>query len=129
MLERFLELQPAVYATLISREIKSKEKDTIATLSEDDIMLAENAMAVLVPLRTVTTALCSESMPTLSLIMPLQKKLLTKGLVCTESDAESVKQLKTTISDDLRPRKSSWRKHHSLIQDLKHLTLQKKKAL
>lgn len=107
MLERFLELQPAVYATLISREIKSKEKDNIATLSEDDITLAENAMAVLVPLRTVTTALCSESMPTASLIMPLQKKLLTKELVCTESDAESVKQLKTTISDDLRPRYSA----------------------
>ena len=52
----------------------------------------------------MTTALCSESMSTASLIMPLQKKLLTKELVCTESDAESVKQLKTTISDDLRPR-------------------------
>lgn len=66
MLERFLELQPAVYATLVSKDLKSKEKDTIATLSEDDITLAENVMTVLVPLRTVTTALCSESMPTAS---------------------------------------------------------------
>ena len=47
MLERFHELQPAVYATHISREIKCKEKDNIATLSEDDITLAENIMTVL----------------------------------------------------------------------------------
>ena len=47
MLERFLELQLAVYATHISREIKCKEKDNIATLSEDDITLAENIVTVL----------------------------------------------------------------------------------
>ena len=71
LLERFLELQPAVYAALMSKDIRSKETD-IATMTEDDITLSENIMAVLIPLRTVTTALCSESIPTASLILPLQ---------------------------------------------------------
>ena len=108
MLERFLELQPAVYAALMSKDIRSKETD-IATMTEDDITLSENIMAVLIPLRTVTTALCSESIPTASLILPLQKKLLTKDLVYNESDPEAVKQLKKAISDDLRPRYSDQR--------------------
>ena len=108
MLERFLELQPAVYAALMSKDIRSKETD-IATMTEDDITLSENIMAALIPLRTVTTALCSESIPTASLILPLQKKLLTKDLVYNESDPEAVKQLKKAISDDLRPRYSDQR--------------------
>ena len=72
MLEMFLELQPAVYAALMSKDIRTKETD-VATFNEDDITLAEDIMTVLTPLRTVTMALCSELMPTASLILPLQK--------------------------------------------------------
>jgi hypothetical protein len=77
MVERFLELQ-AIYTAIMSKGIRAKDVD-IATLSEIDIGLAENIMSVLIPIRTVSTALCSESMPTASLILPLQKKLI-KGL-------------------------------------------------
>lgn len=70
MLEQFLELQLAVYATPVGKDPKSKEK-ILPLLSEDDITLAENVLIMLVPLQTVTTALCSESMPKASLIMPL----------------------------------------------------------
>ncbi|XP_060584456.1 E3 SUMO-protein ligase ZBED1-like [Ruditapes philippinarum] len=87
MVERFLELQPAIYTALMSKDIRAKEVD-IATLSEVDIGLAENIMSVLIPIRTVSTALCSESMPTASLILPLQKKLI-KGLSVKDDDMQS----------------------------------------
>ena len=103
MLERFLELQPAVYAALMSKDIRTKETD-VATFNEDDITLAEDIITVLTALRTVTMALCSELMPTASLILPLQKKLLTKILVVKDTDPPVVQQLKNEISDDLTPR-------------------------
>ncbi|XP_060557870.1 E3 SUMO-protein ligase ZBED1-like [Ruditapes philippinarum] len=104
MVERFLELQPAIYTALMSKDIRAKEVD-IATLSEVDIGLAENIMSVLIPIRTVSTALCSESMPTASLILPLQKKLI-KGLSVKDDDMQAISQLKTAISQNLQPRYS-----------------------
>ena len=104
MLERFLELQPAVYAALMSKDIRTKETD-VATFNEDDItLLAEDIMTVLTPLRTVTMALCSELMPTASLILPLQKKFLTTILVVKDIDPPVVQQLKNEISNNLTPR-------------------------
>lgn len=103
MLERFLELQPAVYAALMSKEIRSKEKD-LATLTDADVTLAENVMSVLIPLRTVSTGLCKESCPTASLILPLQKKLLEQALASKDTDAPAIRQLKQTIADNLKPR-------------------------
>ena len=103
MFERFLELQPAVYAALMSKDIRTKETD-VATFNEDDITLAEDIMTVLTPLRTVTMALCSELMPTASLMLPLQKKLLTIILVVKDTNPPVVQQLKNEISDDLTPR-------------------------
>lgn len=102
MIERFLELQPAIYTALMSKDIRAKETD-VATLNEDDITLTEKIMSVLVPLRTVSTALCSASMPTASLILPLQKKLL-QTLTVNNDDTPSIKQLKLEISADLNPR-------------------------
>ncbi|KAL3881267.1 hypothetical protein ACJMK2_027723 [Sinanodonta woodiana] len=71
MIDRFLELQPAVYAALTSKEIRSVDKD-VSTLSETDISNAEEVLECLKPLRTVTTVLCTEETPTISIILPLQ---------------------------------------------------------
>ncbi|KAL3859966.1 hypothetical protein ACJMK2_010144 [Sinanodonta woodiana] len=85
MIERFLELQPAVYAALTSKEIRSVNKD-VSTLSETDISNAEEVLACLKPLRTVTTVLCTEETHTISIIPPLQNQLST---LKTPSDHDS----------------------------------------
>jgi len=71
MISRYLEQQPAIYAALTSKELRGREKD-LGTLSERDIASAEELVLVLTPLKIATTALCEESVPTLSMIMPLQ---------------------------------------------------------
>ena len=71
MISTYLEQQPAIYAALTSKELHGREKD-LGTLSERDITTAEELVIVLTPLKIATTALCEESVPTLSMIMPLQ---------------------------------------------------------
>lgn len=70
MITRHLEQQPAIYAALTSKELRKREKD-ISPLSERDLASAEELVTVLTPLKIATTALCEESVPTLSMILPL----------------------------------------------------------
>ena len=76
MLERFLEQQPAVLATVMSKEIRKFEKDVVS-INEDDIGAAEDIVTILKPVKTATTVLCSEQTPTISLIYPLYNQLLS----------------------------------------------------
>lgn len=69
MITRHLEQQPAIYAALTSKELRKREKD-ISPLSERDLASAEELVTVLTPLKIATTALCEESVPTLSMILP-----------------------------------------------------------
>ena len=69
MLERFLEQQPAVLATVMSKEIQKFEKDVVS-INEDDIC-SKDIVTILKPVKTATTVLCSEQTPTISLITPL----------------------------------------------------------
>ena len=71
MISRFLEQQVAVYATLTCKEIRGRESDT-TSLTDNDISDAEELLAVLEPLKTATVALCEETVPTLSIILPIQ---------------------------------------------------------
>ncbi|XP_041359517.1 zinc finger BED domain-containing protein 4-like [Gigantopelta aegis] len=106
MLERFLELQPAIYAALVAKEIRSNVND-ISTLSEADITIAEDIVSCLLPLKAITTVLCTEKMPTVSIILPLQRKLLTSVLVSTEMDSDVIKQMKKAMASDLESRYSN----------------------
>ncbi|WAR17477.1 LOW QUALITY PROTEIN: hypothetical protein MAR_032071 [Mya arenaria] len=56
------------------------------TTHEDDFTLSTKIMFVFVPLRTVSTPLCSASMPTTSVKLPLQKKLLQTVTVSTDDN-------------------------------------------
>jgi hypothetical protein len=67
MLERFLEQQPAIVATLMMKDLKKNVKD-VYTLTDEDISSAEKIMCVLKPIKTVTTILCGEFSPTVSMI-------------------------------------------------------------
>lgn len=72
MLERFLEQQPAVFATLMSREVRKGEE--VNTLNEKDICNAEDIVRLMAPVKVVTTILCEDEMPTVSMIAPLRAK-------------------------------------------------------
>lgn len=103
MLQRFLELQPAVYASLLDKSVRANAGD-ISTLSDADITTAEQIMACLLPLKAITTVLCSETMPTVSIILPLQMKLLSHDLIVKEGDMEVIKQMKQAMRNDLNSR-------------------------
>lgn len=78
MISRFLEMQCAIITVLRMKEIsKFRDKDN-NSFTDEDLTFAENVMECLRPLKTVTTSLCTESMPTISVIMPIQYTLLHK---------------------------------------------------
>lgn len=75
MLERFLEQQPAIVATLMSKDLRKGHLD-VGTLSESDIANMEDIVQLMGPVKMATTVMCEEDRPTLSVIAPLQAKLL-----------------------------------------------------
>ena len=76
MLQRYTELELAVLAALHSSDVK-KSQTAVDTLSAADIVQINKAIIVLQPLKTATVALCEASMPTASMILPLQHTILT----------------------------------------------------
>ena len=101
MICRFLEQQPAVYAALTSKELRGKTN--VATLNEADITAAEELQEILTPLKTATVALCEETVPTISMILPLQHQL-TSFMAVKDSDTKLVKLVKEAISSNLATR-------------------------
>ena len=99
MLERFLEQQAAVCASLLDRKIRKGVND-IHTLSESDITVAEDMVKLLGPVRTATTIMCVEKQPTLSVIAPLRAKLLVHYRI-TEEDSALLGEMKATLSREL----------------------------
>jgi len=75
----FLEQQPAVDAVLLTKDIRKNARD-INTLTEDDITAAESVLKVIEPMKTVTTIMCSEKIPTVSMIHPLKEMILIQPL-------------------------------------------------
>ena len=102
MLERYLMLQPAIFATLSSKDFQKKESD-LSILNEKDSSLAENIMEVLVPLRQITVAICTEQTPTVSIIIPLLRKL-KHILEVDENDTLIKQQMKEAVSDNIDTR-------------------------
>ena len=103
MIDRFLKMQCAVTSVLRMKEVaKFRDKD-INSFTDDDISLAEQVMECLKPLKTVTTSLCSETMPTLSIILPVHHTILKK-MEIRENDSTAVKLMKRSIIDDLQHR-------------------------
>ena len=101
MLERYVEQQAAVQAVFLSKDIKKNAKD-IVTLS-DDVSDIECVLKVLEPIKMVTTILCEEQHPTVSMIHPLKERLLC-FLQVKESDSALVQAVKAAIASDLRSR-------------------------
>ncbi|KAJ8356600.1 hypothetical protein SKAU_G00193940 [Synaphobranchus kaupii] len=102
MLERFLEQQAAVCAALLDRKLRKGAND-VHTLSEGDITAAEDLVKLLGPVKSVTTIMCEEEQPTVSMIAPLQAKLL-ENFTISEEDSTLVSEIKQIMAQELGQR-------------------------
>ncbi|XP_033742748.1 zinc finger BED domain-containing protein 1-like [Pecten maximus] len=101
MLERYLEMQVAVVATLMS--LANKDKD-LKFLSDEEISLAEKVMEAMKPLKQATTMLCNEKSPTISIILPLHHKLVSVYKTSVTGETTAIVSLKAAIVGDLENR-------------------------
>lgn len=98
MLERFLEQQAAVFSALTDNSVKKNVK-SIVTLSDNDVKLAEDVVQVLKPLKTITTLMSTDLMPTVSMIMPWNQRILS-SMKHSSSDSE----INSAIAADFKER-------------------------
>lgn len=77
MFSRYIEQQPAVFATLLSKDVKKNLK---VTLSDDDLKAAEELILVLKPMKTLTTLMCDSKHLTISFIHPSMEILKQQRL-------------------------------------------------
>lgn len=128
MLERYLDLQPAVAAALLSPEVRRNARE-IDTLDNLDIRDAEDIMKLLKPLKTVTTVLSDEQNPTVPLIVPL-KHTIEQSMLPVEEDSTTVSMMKKAIFSNLKDRYTGPEDNHLLdgtaldprFRSLPHLT-------
>lgn len=102
MLERFLEQQAAVCASLLDRKLRKGAND-VHTLSESDITAAEDLVKLLGPVKSASTIMCEEKQPTLSVIAPLKAKLLEQFSI-SEEDSTLVTEMKEVMANQLGER-------------------------
>ncbi|XP_073454003.1 uncharacterized protein [Aquarana catesbeiana] len=105
MVERFLEQQPAVCATLLSPEVRKGESD-LCTLNKTDVSNAEDAVSALKPMKDATMLMSEDRNPTVSLISPLNAQLL-QSMTDTMGDTPMIHAIKNAIRTDLQKRYSS----------------------
>ena len=104
MVARFAEMQPAVYSTLISKEISSVKEKDLNSLTDEDIAIAEEMISCLKPMKDITTMLCTESEPTLSVVKPILTQLLGSLTENNVTDSATVKEMKAVMKNDIESR-------------------------
>uniref|UniRef100_A0A3Q2TAZ2 BED-type domain-containing protein n=1 Tax=Fundulus heteroclitus TaxID=8078 RepID=A0A3Q2TAZ2_FUNHE len=102
MMERFLQLQAAVHATLLSPALNVDEGD-IVTLSRADLANVKEAVKTLKPVKDATVFMSEESSPTVSLIAPGYAQLLP-SMSDTTGDQPLMRDVKNAIKTDLLKR-------------------------
>lgn len=103
MIERFLEQQPAIFATFQSLKDLRKRENDLVLLSDSDISNAEDVLKTMAPFKSATKMMCTEQGPTLSIILCLLDKLLKK-LEFNMEDSTLTKHLKLAMREDLEKR-------------------------
>ncbi|XP_057714529.1 E3 SUMO-protein ligase ZBED1-like [Corythoichthys intestinalis] len=104
MVNRFLEQQPAITASLLSPEVRKNVTD--CSLTEPDISNAEDMVKALKPMLVATNVMCEEKRPTISIIAPLHAQLLA-DTTSTVKDSPLVRDIKCAIQNDLSKRYQS----------------------
>ncbi|XP_046332731.2 E3 SUMO-protein ligase ZBED1-like [Haliotis rufescens] len=103
MMTRFLEMQCAVLTVLMDKVV-SKCKGDLATLSDEETRLTEDVIQFLKPMKDMTTMLCTENSPTVSIIMPLKHHLMNVALTPKDDDSPTVAEMKRIMASDIEPR-------------------------
>ncbi|KAK6323800.1 hypothetical protein J4Q44_G00061390 [Coregonus suidteri] len=86
----------------MSKDLRKGVTD-VGTLSESDIANMDDIVQLMGPVKMATTVMCEEDQPTLSVIAPLQAKLL-KHLQPCEDDSTLVAEIKRVMASDLSTR-------------------------
>ncbi|XP_062589157.1 E3 SUMO-protein ligase ZBED1-like [Saccostrea cucullata] len=98
MISRFLKMQVAIFATLKSKELGKEREAELKSFHDDDFTLAEEVVQLLKPFKDITTLLCSEKSPTLSIILPLHDKLLDK---LREQNDDTPTKMRSAVYSDI----------------------------
>ena len=101
MIERVLEQQAAICATLVER----KRMDLL--LSDGDVKLSEKLLQVLQPFNHVTKTASAEKYATISSIRPLLHHLVTTVLSVKDGDSSALQRMKRVMAENLQSRYSS----------------------
>ncbi|KAK0137257.1 Zinc finger BED domain-containing protein 1 [Merluccius polli] len=75
MMERYVEQQAAIYSAITDKDVKKNVKD-IAILTDSEAKLADDLIKIIKPLKKVTTIMSTETSPSVSTIIPLQKMII-----------------------------------------------------
>ena len=103
MVERFLEQQVAVLATLTDERVKKDVKSSIVqSLSNDDIKAAETFLNLMEPMYHATLVF-SDNKPTIGMILPMMDKLMD-NFSPNDDDNTIVSQIKKSVLDNLKQR-------------------------
>ena len=102
MLTRLLEQQAAVCAAVLDPRLPWDVRHN--TLSTEEVIIAEAAVELLKPFQTTTTLMCSGTLPTASLILPITNTLVTGNLAADERDITVKAKMKRETRDDLEGR-------------------------
>lgn len=97
MIERYLEVQVAVVGALLSKDVKNKDKD-LKFLQDDELRVAEDFVKCMKPSKSITTTLCTEKNASISIILPLHRRLCDQLLKSSEEDSLVVRERKATIT-------------------------------
>ncbi|KTF86956.1 hypothetical protein cypCar_00045742, partial [Cyprinus carpio] len=104
MLERYLEQQAAITASLLSTEVRKNARQ-LDTLDSNDITDAEEIVTLLKPLKKATSVLSDEKSTTLSLIVPL-KSMIEQSMTLDEKDSTTIANMKAAILQNISGRYS-----------------------
>ncbi|RXN34368.1 zinc finger BED domain-containing 1-like protein [Labeo rohita] len=100
MLDRLIEQKGPVSAVLTDESV-SKRSDRDLELSTSQWRTAEDIVAVLKPMITLTELLSQENNASLSATVPMLMNIKKRHLVVHEDDSRTTKIIKTTLSDEM----------------------------
>lgn len=102
MFECYFEQRVAIHATFMDKRLET-HKSVYRDFKDSEVVKAEEFLETMKPFYEMTLAICSETNPTASLILPLLDKTL-KRRELKDDDSDFSKQLKKAISDNLSKR-------------------------
>ena len=104
MVQRYLEIHPALIAALLSPDLKNKKSlHSILAMTEQDEQDIKDMLVMLKPLERITNLMSTSTHATISLILPL-KYAIEKQCSVHSSDSEMIRAMKCAIWNNMKNR-------------------------